>query len=41
VTYGGRTATQQSYAALRDLDTELERSKPRFADAAPSTGGPA
>jgi hypothetical protein len=41
VTYGGRTATQQSYAALRNLDTELERSKPRFADAAPSTGGPA
>lgn len=39
VTYGGRTATQQAYAALRDLDTELERSKPRFADATPSAGG--
>jgi hypothetical protein len=39
VTYGGRTATQQAYAALRDLDAELERSKPRFADAAPAPGG--
>lgn len=41
VTYGGRSANQQAYTALRDLDTELEHSKPQFATATPTTwGGP-
>ncbi|MGW6456216.1 DUF4129 domain-containing protein [Streptomyces sp. NPDC055078] len=34
VTYGGRTADQQGYLRLRDLDIELERTKPRLTGAA-------
>nr|WP_246143213.1 DUF4129 domain-containing protein [Actinacidiphila oryziradicis] len=30
VTYGGRSATQESYTTLRDLDTELQHTKPQF-----------
>ncbi|PZT70562.1 hypothetical protein DN402_21130 [Streptomyces sp. SW4] len=32
VTYGGRTATQQSYRRIADLDRLLERSKPHLSD---------
>jgi hypothetical protein len=35
VTYGGRTATEQSYRQLAALDHDLERAKPRLA----TTGG--
>ncbi|MFI2350086.1 DUF4129 domain-containing protein [Streptomyces sp. NPDC019443] len=34
VTYGGRTADQQAYLRLRDLDLELERAKPQLSGAA-------
>lgn len=34
VTYGGRTADWQAYRRLRDLDLELERTKPQLSDAA-------
>ncbi|MGP3928114.1 DUF4129 domain-containing protein [Streptomyces sp. 8N616] len=37
VTYGGRHATPDAYAQLRDLDADLQRSKPRFDTA--SAGG--
>ncbi|MFD7455963.1 MULTISPECIES: DUF4129 domain-containing protein [unclassified Streptomyces] len=30
VTYGGRTATQQSYQRIADLDRDLERTKPHL-----------
>ncbi len=33
VTYGGRTADQQAYQRLRDLDLELERTKPQLTGA--------
>ncbi|QGV80316.1 DUF4129 domain-containing protein [Streptomyces ficellus] len=39
VTYGGRTADQRAYQRLKDLDTSLERAKPRLSDAAPGTAG--
>ncbi|WP_369378518.1 DUF4129 domain-containing protein [Streptomyces sp. cg36] len=47
VTYGGRTATETAYHRLRDLDTDLERTKPELtafagqsaADSAPVRGG--
>ncbi|GAB2741328.1 DUF4129 domain-containing protein [Streptomyces bullii] len=32
VTYGGRSATEQSYHRIADLDGDLERSRPRPAD---------
>lgn len=35
VTYGGRTADRRAYRRLRDLDTELERTKPLLSDAVP------
>ncbi|MGW5974759.1 DUF4129 domain-containing protein [Streptomyces sp. NPDC055186] len=38
VTYGGRTATEQSYRHLTELDRDLERSKPRLADTAAGHG---
>ncbi|MFC5671606.1 DUF4129 domain-containing protein [Streptomyces incanus] len=31
VTYGGRTATEESYRQITELDRDLERSKPRLA----------
>ncbi|MFF0448317.1 DUF4129 domain-containing protein [Streptomyces sp. NPDC004609] len=34
VTYGGRTADQQAYLRLRDLDLRLERAKPQLTGAA-------
>jgi hypothetical protein len=34
VTYGGRTADRQAYLSLRDLDLELERTKPQLSGAA-------
>lgn len=34
VTYGGRTADPQAYRRLRDLDLELERTKPQLSDVA-------
>ncbi|WP_406268664.1 DUF4129 domain-containing protein [Streptomyces sp. NBC_00191] len=34
VTYGGRTADRQAYLRLRDLDLELERTKPQLSGAA-------
>ncbi|MFI6015574.1 DUF4129 domain-containing protein [Streptomyces sp. NPDC051243] len=37
VTYGGRTATQQAYQRIADLDRDLENSKPQLASSAPST----
>jgi uncharacterized protein DUF4129 len=37
VTYGGRHSGPDTYARLRDLDTELQRSKPRL-DTAPAGG---
>ncbi|MEV6398351.1 DUF4129 domain-containing protein [Streptomyces sp. NPDC051907] len=39
VTYGGRTADEQAYGRLRDLDLELERTKPQLTGAA--QGAPA
>ncbi|WP_406304737.1 DUF4129 domain-containing protein [Streptomyces sp. NBC_00885] len=33
VTYGGRTADRQAYLRLRDLDLELERTKPQLSGA--------
>jgi hypothetical protein len=38
VTYGGRPATRQSYTDLLALDTELQRSKPRFTSASAAGG---
>ncbi|WP_267245251.1 DUF4129 domain-containing protein [Streptomyces sp. PR69] len=37
VAYGGRTADHQAYQRLRDLDQELERTKPRLNDTVPGT----
>ncbi|MDQ1046027.1 hypothetical protein QFZ76_004263 [Streptomyces sp. V4I2] len=37
VTYGGRTATEQSYHRLAELDRDLERTKPQLASSSPST----
>lgn len=37
VTYGGRTATQQAYQRIAELDRDLESSKPQLASSAPST----
>ncbi|WP_053727256.1 DUF4129 domain-containing protein [Streptomyces sp. WM6378] len=33
VTYGGRTADEEAYGRLRDLDRDLERTKPALSDA--------
>nr|WP_228447082.1 DUF4129 domain-containing protein [Streptomyces paludis] len=38
VTYGGRTADHRTYLWLRELDTDLQRTKPQLSTAA---GGPA
>ncbi|WP_405583483.1 DUF4129 domain-containing protein [Streptomyces sp. NBC_01092] len=37
VTYGGRTATQQAYERLAELDRDLKNTKPQLASSAPST----
>ncbi|MEJ8669638.1 DUF4129 domain-containing protein [Streptomyces sp. MS1.AVA.1] len=37
VTYGGRTATQQAYQRIGELDRDLESSKPQLAGSTPST----
>lgn len=37
VTYGGRTATQQAYQRITELDRDLESSKPQLAASTPST----
>ncbi|MFE6624658.1 DUF4129 domain-containing protein [Streptomyces sp. NPDC057740] len=37
VTYGGRTATQQAYQRIAELDRALESSKPQLASSTPST----
>ncbi|WP_327594773.1 DUF4129 domain-containing protein [Streptomyces chartreusis] len=37
VTYGGRTATQQAYRRITELDRDLENTKPQLASSAPST----
>ncbi|MBT2422562.1 DUF4129 domain-containing protein [Streptomyces sp. ISL-22] len=37
VTYGGRTATQQAYKRIAELDSDLESTKPQLASSAPST----
>ncbi|MET9763001.1 DUF4129 domain-containing protein [Streptomyces sp. NPDC006372] len=37
VTYGGRSATEQSYHRIAELDRDLERTKPQLATSAPST----
>ncbi len=37
VTYGGRTATQQAYQRIAELDHDLESAKPQLASSAPST----
>ncbi|SDP44008.1 protein of unknown function [Streptomyces sp. cf386] len=37
VTYGGRTATQNSYQRIAELDRDLESTKPQLASSAPST----
>lgn len=37
VTYGGRTATQQAYQRIAELDRDLENTKPQLASSAPST----
>ncbi|TLQ45575.1 DUF4129 domain-containing protein [Streptomyces marianii] len=39
VTYGGRTADQHAYTRLRDLDTELGRTKPDLTATAPGATG--
>jgi hypothetical protein len=36
VTYGGRTATQQAYQRIKELDRDLENTKPQLASIAPS-----
>ena len=38
VTYGGRTATRQTYQSLAALDRDLESTKPQLAAHAPGTG---
>ncbi len=37
VTYGGRTATQQAYQHIAELDRDLENTKPQLASSAPNT----
>ncbi|MFE5819431.1 DUF4129 domain-containing protein [Streptomyces sp. NPDC056479] len=37
VTYGGRAATQQAYQRIKELDRDLENTKPQLATSAPST----
>ncbi|KUO01048.1 hypothetical protein AQJ67_23575 [Streptomyces caeruleatus] len=37
VTYGGRTATQQAYQRMAELDRALESTKPQLASSTPST----
>ncbi|MGW6793275.1 DUF4129 domain-containing protein [Streptomyces chartreusis] len=37
VTYGGRTATQQAYRRIAELDRDLENTKPQLASSGPST----
>jgi hypothetical protein len=37
VTYGGRTATEQSYHRIAELDRDLERTKPVLADSTSSS----
>lgn len=37
VTYGGRSATQQTYQRITELDRDLESTKPQLASTAPST----
>ncbi|MBB4714804.1 hypothetical protein BJ965_004686 [Streptomyces luteogriseus] len=37
VTYGGRSATEQSYHRIADLDRELERTKPQLATSGATT----
>ncbi|MFV0129615.1 DUF4129 domain-containing protein [Streptomyces sp. HMX112] len=39
VTYGGRTADREGYQRLRDLDTSLERTRPRLDGTALETAG--
>ncbi|MFJ4851354.1 MULTISPECIES: DUF4129 domain-containing protein [unclassified Streptomyces] len=39
VTYGNRPGSPEAYAALRDLDTQVERAKPRFAATAAGPSG--
>ncbi|MFG2722657.1 DUF4129 domain-containing protein [Streptomyces sp. NPDC048416] len=39
VTYGGRTADEASYVRLRDLDKDLERTKPALSGAVPGAAG--
>ncbi|MGW4563671.1 DUF4129 domain-containing protein [Streptomyces sp. NPDC004561] len=37
VTYGGRSASEQSYRRIAELDRDLERTRPAFADSAAGT----
>jgi hypothetical protein len=39
ITYGGRTATVETYVRLRDLDTDLQRSKPVLSTAGAGGAG--
>ncbi|MGW2352001.1 DUF4129 domain-containing protein [Actinacidiphila glaucinigra] len=39
VTYGDRPGTQDAYAALRELDTEVQRTKPRLAESGTTAAG--
>ncbi|MFC5801660.1 DUF4129 domain-containing protein [Streptomyces formicae] len=39
VTYGGRTADQETYLRLKDLDNRLERTKPQLSSAARGAAG--
>ncbi|MGW3247601.1 DUF4129 domain-containing protein [Streptomyces sp. NPDC001070] len=39
VTYGDRPGTPQAYAALRELDAEVQRTKPRLAETAAGPAG--
>lgn len=39
VAYGGRTADESAYLRLRDLDLDLERTKPALSDAAQGAAG--
>lgn len=41
VTYGNRPGSPEAYAALRDLDTHVGRTKPRFAETAAAPSGSA
>ncbi|MEU1617815.1 DUF4129 domain-containing protein [Streptomyces sp. NPDC005722] len=39
VTYGDRPGTPDAYATLRELDTEVQRTKPRLTESGTATGG--